>query len=83
MEARCRGWQFTREKLKRQQVKFEWDSKKAKYNLKKHGVSFEEASSVFGDTFAAVYEDPDHSVFGSILDDRHFDSRSIASYCLR
>jgi uncharacterized protein len=42
-------------------MEFEWDSKKAIYNLRKHRVSFEEASSVFNDIFAAVYEDPDHS----------------------
>ena len=44
-------------------MEFEWDPKKAKYNLKKHQVSFEEASSVFGDPLAVVYEDPDHSVY--------------------
>ena len=41
---------------------FEWDRQKAKYNLRKHGVSFEEASTVFDDVLADVYEDPDHSV---------------------
>jgi uncharacterized DUF497 family protein len=43
-------------------MKFEWDQKKAKYNLRKHGVSFEEASTVFDDVLAAFYADPDHSV---------------------
>jgi uncharacterized DUF497 family protein len=43
-------------------MEFEWDRKKAKYNLRKHGVSFEEASTVFDDVLAAFYEDPDHSV---------------------
>ena len=42
-------------------MEFEWDSRKAKLNLRKHRVSFEEASSVFGDPLATVYEDPDHS----------------------
>ena len=42
-------------------MEFEWDSKKAKTNLRKHKVSFEEAASVFADVLAAVYEDPDHS----------------------
>lgn len=42
-------------------MEFEWDSKKAISNLRKHGVSFEEASSVFGDVLSAVYQDPDHS----------------------
>lgn len=41
---------------------FEWDRRKAKYNLRKHGVSFEEASTVFDDALADVYQDPDHSV---------------------
>ncbi len=40
---------------------FEWDPKKAEKNLRKHGVSFEEAASVFANELAAVYEDPDHS----------------------
>lgn len=43
-------------------LKFEWDPKKAASNLRKHGVSFEEGSSVFSDLLATVYEDPDHSV---------------------
>lgn len=40
---------------------FEWDIAKAKRNLQKHGVSFEEASSVFYDTLAVTGADPDHS----------------------
>jgi uncharacterized DUF497 family protein len=40
---------------------FEWDEKKAKTNLKKHGVSFEEAITVFGDPFALTIYDPLHS----------------------
>ncbi len=43
-------------------LKFEWDPKKSASNLRKHGVSFEEAASVFHDLLATVYEDPDHSV---------------------
>jgi uncharacterized protein len=42
-------------------MEFEWDPKKATSNLRKHHVSFEEASSVFSDELAAVYQDPDHS----------------------
>ena len=41
--------------------KFEWDKRKAKRNLKKHGVSFEEASSVFGDPLANIFDDEVHS----------------------
>jgi hypothetical protein len=43
-------------------VKFEWDPKKAEHNVKKHGVEFEEASTVFGDPLAATVPDPRHSV---------------------
>ena len=43
-------------------LEFEWDSRKAASNLRKHRVSFEEASSVFGDPLAVTFEDPDHSV---------------------
>ncbi len=42
-------------------MKFEWDDKKAISNLKKHGISFEEASTVFGDWLAITIEDPLHS----------------------
>ncbi len=41
---------------------FEWDSAKAETNLKKHGISFEEAKSVFYDDYARVKPDPDHSI---------------------
>lgn len=40
---------------------FEWDPAKARQNLQKHGVSFEEASSVFYDPLAVTGVDPDHS----------------------
>ena len=40
---------------------FEWDAAKAVRNLKKHGVSFEEAVSVFADPLALIYADPDPS----------------------
>ena len=42
-------------------MKFEWDSQKAALNLKKHGVTFEEATTVFRDTLSATDHDPDHS----------------------
>ena len=38
-------------------IKFEWDQAKAKSNLKKHGVSFEEAKSVFYDDIAVQFYD--------------------------
>lgn len=42
-------------------IKFEWDGLKAAKNLKKHGVSFEEARSVFFDEFATQFFDDEHS----------------------
>lgn len=38
-------------------MQFEWVNKKAKSNVKKHGVTFEEASTVFDDDFAKVFFD--------------------------
>lgn len=40
---------------------YEWDPKKAEANLRKHGVSFEEAATVFVDLLAVTYPGPDHS----------------------
>jgi uncharacterized DUF497 family protein len=40
---------------------FEWDDRKATANAKKHGVSFDEAKSVFVDERAKLIDDPDHS----------------------
>lgn len=40
---------------------FEWDPRKAASNLKKHGVSFAEALTVFSDRAARIFDDPDHS----------------------
>lgn len=42
-------------------LRFEWDNRKAAANLRKHGVSFEEARSVFFDEQARLIDDPDHS----------------------
>jgi hypothetical protein len=41
---------------------FEWDLQKADINDKKHGVSFDEASSVFGDYLSFTYPDSEHSI---------------------
>jgi uncharacterized DUF497 family protein len=43
-------------------VKFEWDPRKAAANLKRHGVSFEEAASSFADRQSITVPDPEHSV---------------------
>lgn len=40
---------------------FEWDGNKSKHNLKKHGVAFDEAKTVFNDPFSITVPDPDHS----------------------
>lgn len=43
-------------------MKFEWDAAKAASNVRKHGVSFDEAGSVFLDRLAVSGPDPDHSI---------------------
>ena len=43
-------------------MKIEWDPKKAKLNLRKHRVSFEEAATALSDPIAATGADPDHSM---------------------
>ena len=42
-------------------IRFEWDKAKALKNIEKHGISFEEASSVFYDDFAIQFYDVEHS----------------------
>ena len=42
-------------------VRFTWDGAKAEANHDKHGVSFEEALTAFGDPLARIHDDPDHS----------------------
>ncbi len=41
---------------------FEWDARKARSNFAKHGVSFEEAATVFADPLSLTIADPDHSI---------------------
>jgi uncharacterized protein len=43
-------------------MEFEWDPKKAEANKRKHGASFHEAATVFGDPLAITFADPDHSL---------------------
>lgn len=43
-------------------MKFEWDQSKAASNSKKHGVSFEEAKTVFDNPLAVIFDDEAHSV---------------------
>ena len=44
------------------EIRFEWDPEKAKTNVEKHGVTFEEAATVFYDDLARLDDDPDHSI---------------------
>ncbi|KOP22946.1 hypothetical protein AMR41_29130 [Hapalosiphon sp. MRB220] len=44
------------------ELKFEWDDRKAESNRHKHGVSFEDATTVFNDSFAYIFDDEWHSV---------------------
>ena len=43
-------------------IRFEWDENKNSSNIKKHGISFEEAKTVFYDENARLISDPDHSI---------------------
>ncbi len=43
-------------------MEFEWDTNKATANLNKHGVSFTEAATVFGDPLSTTFPDPEHSI---------------------
>jgi uncharacterized DUF497 family protein len=42
-------------------LEFAWDLRKARSNLAKHGVAFEEASTIFGDSLSLTIPDPEHS----------------------
>lgn len=42
-------------------MKFEWDREKAASNLKKHQVSFDEATTIFADSLALIFDDEEHS----------------------
>ncbi|MBQ6495942.1 MAG: BrnT family toxin [Firmicutes bacterium] len=65
---------------------FEWDNKKNQVNIRKHGISFEEAQTVFYDENAILFDDPDHS-FGEecflILGMSRFNKVCIFSHCYR
>ncbi len=43
------------------ELRFEWDKRKSLQNKRKHGVSFEEAETVFSDDYGLLIDDPDHS----------------------
>jgi uncharacterized DUF497 family protein len=67
-------------------MSFQWDERKAKANLKKHGVSFEEASTVFRDPGLRLLSDMGHSVeeerFAAIGSSRLLRTL-VVSYCYR
>ena len=42
-------------------LRFEWDAARARSNLRRHGVSFIEAATVFAGPLAAIHDDPDHA----------------------
>jgi len=44
------------------ELEFEWEPEKEESNLRKHGVSFHEGATVFGDPLSWTFADPDHSV---------------------
>ena len=58
-------------------MRFEWDAAKAAANLEKHGITFEEASTVFADELSLTYPDPDspgearYLVFGQSSAERY------------
>jgi uncharacterized protein len=56
-------------------VRFAWDPEKATLNARKHGVSFEEASTALRDTLAVTGSDPDHS-----LDEQRFVTFGVSSH---
>ena len=65
---------------------FEWDEHKNTINQKKHGISFEEARSVFEDEFAILFDDPDHSIEESrflIIGTSQTEKICIVSHCYR
>jgi uncharacterized DUF497 family protein len=43
-------------------MEFEWNPDKAELNREKHGISFEEAATVFNDSLSVTFPDPDHSI---------------------
>ena len=68
------------------EIEFSWDARKARQNLRKHKVSFEEASTVFYDENAIEFFDPDHSIDEDRFLMLGLSGRlriMVVSYCLR
>lgn len=67
-------------------IEFIWDEKKNSKNIRKHGISFEEAATVFFDENAIVFDDPDHSVDENrflIIGVSKTDNLCIVSHCYK
>lgn len=67
-------------------LRFEWDQNKDKVNRLKHGISFEEAASVFQDEYAILFDDPEHSEEEErylIIGVSAFERICIVSHCFR
>lgn len=67
-------------------LRFEWDENKNSINKRKHKISFEEASTVFYDENAILFDDPDHSIFEDrflILGFTNTSRICIVSHCYR
>ena len=67
-------------------IEFEWDEKKDRINIEKHGISFDEASTVFYDDYAIMFDDPDHSDYEDrflILGITRRENLCIVSHCYR
>jgi uncharacterized DUF497 family protein len=67
-------------------LEFEWDKRKAKANLKKHGISFEEARTIFFDEYAVQFFDPDQSEEEDrfiLLGSSHILNTLVVCHCFR
>lgn len=68
------------------EITFEWDTDKNNKNIKKHGITFEEATTVFYNANAIVFDDPDHSIDENrflIIGVSNHDNLCIVSHCYK
>ena len=67
-------------------IQFEWDENKNRINQRKHGISFEEATTVFYDEYAILFDDPEHSAEEDrflIIETTSKERICIVSHCYR
>lgn len=67
-------------------IYFEWDESKNQINIRKHGITFEEAATVFEDDRAVLFDDPDHSQDGErylVIGVSKNEKACIVSHCYR